>query len=197
MSPRGQGSAAPVEDPRIGRTRQAVREATLQVLATEGYAGFTLEKVAASARVARSTLYRHWPSRIELVADAVAGLNRQPDATPEVGTARQRAHVLVEHLIEAFASSKVADAMPALVEAGAHSPEVATFLHEFAASRRRALTDAIAEGVQTGELDPRLDPEMAARALAGAVMYSRFMTPEALAPEQAEELVTTVLGPAE
>ncbi|MFL6072011.1 MAG: helix-turn-helix domain-containing protein, partial [Mycobacteriales bacterium] len=58
--------------PRSARADQAIRDATRKLLAEQGYAAVTMEGVAARAEVAKTTLYRRWASKAELVADAVA-----------------------------------------------------------------------------------------------------------------------------
>jgi AcrR family transcriptional regulator len=182
-------------DPRIERTRHAVLVATLDVLGSRGYAAFTIEAVAEAARVAKSTIYRHWPTKLALIADALDTLNQQPRAEPVPGTARQTIERLVDHLASAFADSVLSSCIPALIEAAEHHPEVAAFLHGYSADRRRALVDAIRAGVDTGELPAHLDPELTALALSGAVIYCRTMTPAPLAARRARRLTRQILGP--
>ena len=55
--------------------------------------------------------------------------------------------------------------------------------------------DALVEGVRDGDFPNHLDPDLAAAALAGAVMYNRLMTATPLTPDAAESLTATVLGP--
>jgi AcrR family transcriptional regulator len=186
------------EDPRVARTRDAVRRATLLVLAERGWAGFSVEAVSDAARVARSTIYRHWPSRIALVADALDALNRQPrpDRGEVEGGAREQVEALVVHLTEAFTDSLLSGCIPALVEAAEHEPEVAEFLHAYSAARRSTLVAVLAAGIESGEIPRHIDPELASAALAGAVAYLRTMTPEPLGRDRAASLVTQVLGPA-
>ncbi len=57
-------------EPRIERTQQAVRHAALEVLGRRGYAAFTIEAVAEAARVGKTTIYRQWPTKLALIADA-------------------------------------------------------------------------------------------------------------------------------
>ena len=182
-------------DPRIERTRHAVLTATLDVLGGRGYAAFTIEAVAEAARVAKSTIYRHWPTKLALIADALETLNQQPRAEPAPGTARQTVERLVEHLASAFESSVLSSCIPALIEAAEHHHEVATFLHGYSASRRHTLVEAIRSGVDSGELPSHVDPELAALALSGAVVYCRTMTPTPLAGRRARRLTHQVLGP--
>ncbi len=55
--------------------------------------------------------------------------------------------------------------------------------------------DAIAEGVAKGEVSPSVDPELAAVALAGAIVYRRVMTAARFEPDRVSDLIDTVLGP--
>ncbi|HEX6913465.1 MAG TPA: TetR/AcrR family transcriptional regulator [Longimicrobium sp.] len=182
-------------DPRIRRTRDAVLPAALSVLADGGFAGFTMEGVAEAAGVAKSTVYRYWPTRLALLRDALEGLNRQPDAAPESGPARARIQRLLEHLAGALGDSLLSACIPALVEAAEHHPEVAEFLHQYSDRRRRALTAVIAQGIQAGELPAHLDPELAALALSGPIFYRRLMTATPLPAADVPDLVRQVLGP--
>lgn len=189
-------TASRPEDPRITRTRLAVRVATLEVLAERGYAGFTVEAVAETARVAKSTIYRHWPNRIDLIADALQTLNPQPALSAAGGSARDEIRRLITHLVDAFSDSVLSSCMPALIEAAEHHDDVASFLHTYSSVRRQTLVDAIEAGVRSGELPGHTDPEMAAVALAGPIIYRRLMTPEPFPADRIRDLLEQVLGPA-
>ena len=182
-------------DPRIERTRHAVRHATLQVLGERGYAAFTIEAVADTARVAKSTIYRHWPGKLGLIADALETLNTQPRPQLAPGTAREQIDRLLEHLASAFADSVLSACIPALIEAGEHHPEVAEFLHGYSARRRQTLVDVIQAGIDSGELPSHLDAELASLALSGPLIYCRTMTPQPFPVARTRTLVTQVLGP--
>lgn len=190
-----QSTTARSEDPRIARTRSAVRRATLEVLAERGYAGFTVEAVAETARVAKSTIYRHWPRRIDLIADALQTLNPQPALPGPGGSARDEIRQLITHLVEAFSDSVLSSCMPALIEAAEHHSDVATFLYSYSSARRQTLVDAIEAGVRSGDLPGHMDPEMAAVALAGPIIYRRLMTPHPFPADRIHDLLEQVLGP--
>lgn len=86
----------PDASPKLGRKRDHTRdpdilEAALEVLAETGYDGMTMEMVAARAKAGKATLYRRWPSKGELVIDAVACMKRggfDRDHLPDTGTLR-------------------------------------------------------------------------------------------------------------
>lgn len=58
------------EDPRITANRQAVHRATLDILATDGIPGLTVDRLAEVSGVSRSTIYRRWPDLSALVVAA-------------------------------------------------------------------------------------------------------------------------------
>lgn len=81
---------------KLGRKRDHTRdpeilEAALAILAETGYDGMTIDMVAARAKAGKATLYRRWPSKAELVLDAVACLKKadtDPARLPDTGTLR-------------------------------------------------------------------------------------------------------------
>lgn len=77
---------------KMDRTRdQEILDATLDVLAETGYDGMTIDMVAARAKAGKATLYRRWPSKPDLVLDAVACMKASSidlEALPDTGTLR-------------------------------------------------------------------------------------------------------------
>lgn len=183
-------------DPRVGHSRRVICRAALEEFAETGYAGFRMESVAARAGVGRSTLYRHWPDKAALIADALETLNVQPNPDRELvaGTARQRVELLLSHLVRALNDSPVAACIPALIQATENEPAIREFFHRYSAQRRHRLTDAIAAGVTDGQFPARVDAEAASAALSGAVFYRRLMTDDVADAEFIGALLDTVLG---
>lgn len=187
---------APAVDPRVERSRRAIRRAALDELAASGYGGFTIESVAGRAGVAKTTVYRHWGNKVELVADAMETLNEQPVSAPEgSGNDPPRTQVvrILRHLATALAEPPFSACVPALIEAAEHDPAVRTFYHEYSARRRGNLTAVIAAGVTSGDFPQTVDPEAASLSLAGALFYRRLMTDSPYPPDEVEALVATVL----
>ena len=181
-------------DPRVERSRQVVQRAALAELAERGLAGLTIEGVAARARVARTTVYRHWPTRTALVADALEVLNEQPARTPDDGAPLERVETLMYHLVDVLGDSALTGCLPALVDAASREPDVRRFLADYTTRRRQALVDALADAVAAGELPPTTDPEAAALALSGPLFYARLLTGEPPERELVPRLLRTVLG---
>ncbi|MYW00630.1 TetR family transcriptional regulator [Streptomyces sp. SID3343] len=78
--------------------------ATLEELAEVGYAGLTMERVAARARTGKAVLYRRWSDRAELAVDACR-LGRVPDDDlPDTGALRTDVIALLRHMAAKMAS---------------------------------------------------------------------------------------------
>ncbi|MFW6088807.1 MAG: TetR/AcrR family transcriptional regulator [Gemmatimonadota bacterium] len=181
-------------DPRIQRTRDAVLPAALSVLSNRGFANFTMEGVAEVSGVSKSTVYRHWPTKLSLLRDALEELNRQPDVGVEGGPARQQVERLLEHLRAALSDSVVGACIPALIEAAEHHHEVAEFLHRYSDRRRSRLTGVIRKGIEEGEFPTHIDPELAALALSGPIFYHRLVTTNPFPAVDVPRLVQQILG---
>jgi AcrR family transcriptional regulator len=181
-------------DPRIERSRQLILRAALQELGEAGYGAFTIESVAARAGVGKSTIYRHWPGKVALIADAFE-VAHQRAAPPVSGlTARQALDRLLHHVAQVVTDPVFAAPIPALIEGAERDPQLREFRHRYSELRRQSLTRLISRGIADGEFRPLADPELAAQALLGPIFYQRLLTSEPFDPDRAGALITMVLG---
>ena len=73
-------------DPRVSRTRAAVVQSAADLLIERGVAAVTIEAVVQRSGVTRSTIYRHWPTRGDIVAAAFTHLMPPSHEPPEQET---------------------------------------------------------------------------------------------------------------
>lgn len=181
-------------DPRVERSRMVILSAAVDELAVAGYGGVTIESIAARAGVGKSTIYRHWQDKLELIADAFETFHEQ--MVPQVGdlSARDAIALLLRHVAEVVVDSTFSRCIPALIEGAERDARVREFHHRYSVQRRQAIIDLIAVGIRTGEISGEVDPELATTALLGAIFYRRLMTGEPFPPERAAALVGLVLG---
>jgi TetR/AcrR family transcriptional regulator, regulator of autoinduction and epiphytic fitness len=189
----GTASGAVAEqDPRVERSRRVILEAVLEELGEVGYGPLTIEAVAARAGVGKSTIYRHWPGKLELVEDAFRTL-KAPVAVPDEGTLRERVVAVIEQVACLVEQSTYSTCMPALIDAAERDPKVRDFHSRFSAERRAVLVGLLRDAVRTGELPPTADPELLADALVGPILLRRLMLAEPVGPGIASALVDQVL----
>jgi TetR/AcrR family transcriptional regulator of autoinduction and epiphytic fitness len=183
-------------DPRVARTITVVRRAVLEQLGDVGYGALTIEAVAARSGVAKSTIYRHWNDKLALIADAFEAAHVEHVPNVATGTSRERIERLVAHVAEILVDSTFSRCIPALIEGAAQDPRLRDFHYRYSSERRKGLVGLVAEGVTAGEFASDTNPELAAVALLGAIFYYRLMCPRPFVPQQASQLVRTVLPPA-
>lgn len=83
---------------------QAILGAVLGELAETGYAGLTVEAVAARARTSRPVLHRRWPTRAELVLAALSNSPPRADQLPDTGSFRSDVIALLQWAARRFAA---------------------------------------------------------------------------------------------
>jgi AcrR family transcriptional regulator len=181
-------------DPRVERSRHVILEAALAELGEVGYGAFTIESVAARAGVGKSTIYRHWPDKLRLIADAFETFHEERGPDIAGGTPRERVERTLRHVAEVVIGSTFSTCIPALIDAAERDRDLRRFHYRFQREARRPLVALIAEGITRGDFPVDTDPELAALALLGTIFYRRLMTGETFDPQRAPDLVEAVLG---
>jgi AcrR family transcriptional regulator len=170
-----------------------ILKAAVEEMARVGYGGVTIESVAERAAVGQSTIYRHWPDKLVLMADAFETFHQQ--MVPDLAglSVLESVALLIHHVAEVVVDSTFSRCIPALIEGAERDARVREFHHGYSAERRQALVDLIGRGIEAGEVKRGVDPELATTALLGAVFYRRLMTERPFDPDDADELVGLIL----
>ena len=179
-------------DPRIERSRRVVLTAALELLGEVGYGGLTIEAVAARAGVGKSTIYRHWDGKLDLVEDAVRVL-RSDLAMPAGGPVRERVVALLQQVATTLADSTWSRCLPAIIDAAERDPAVLDLNRRFTCERRELMIGLLAEGVATGEIAAGGDLSLLAEALVGPIIVRRLLFHEPFEPEAVPRLVEQLL----
>ncbi|MFC5828114.1 TetR/AcrR family transcriptional regulator [Nonomuraea insulae] len=168
----------PELDPRIPRTRDRVRRATLDLLAERGAGGLTIEAVAQRSGVAKSTIYRHWPGLSPLILDSFKSVNPAFPERPSTGHVGEEAQIFLTELARTITQAPWAPLMVALADAAERDDELRDLLSAFITQRRAPLRDILADGVERGQLPAGTDPDFLAGVLGGALFYRRLISHE-------------------
>ncbi|MFD7875861.1 TetR/AcrR family transcriptional regulator [Streptomyces sp. NPDC059766] len=174
------------------RSAPKILDATRALLADQGYSTLTIEGVAAAAGVGKSTIYRWWPSKEALVADALAEVFRA-DEIADRGDTRAELREAVDMTIANYANEDLAASLPALAAGLLPQPELmARFRETFLRRKRENIEIALRRGIQRGDLPADLDTDLVQDLWAGTVLYRRLMIGSPLDDELAEHLVDLV-----
>jgi TetR/AcrR family transcriptional regulator of autoinduction and epiphytic fitness len=179
-------------DPRVERSRTVILSAALDLLGEAGYGGLTIEAVAARAGVGKSTVYRHWSGKLELVEDAIRTL-KAGITVPAAGSVRERLTDVLRQIAENMAASTWSACLPAIIDAAERDPEVLDVLRRIGRERRQLLLDLLIEGRATGEV-PDVDLDLLAECLVGPIVVRRLLLHETFDPGTVPTLVDQLLA---
>jgi AcrR family transcriptional regulator len=139
----------------------ALRESALALLAEVGYDRLTMDAVAARARAGKTTIYRRWQSKAELVVDALNSLKGDHNI-PDTGSLRQDLHVLASDITNA--ESHVGALTVGMVNALAHDAELRrVFREKFIAPRLAGFQTVFERAVARREMPAGHDLDLLAR----------------------------------
>jgi AcrR family transcriptional regulator len=178
--------------PRSATSTQAILDATLVLLAEQGFTGMSVDEIARRARAGKDTLYRRWPSKVALVIDAIDSLAAEQVLVPDTGELRQDLLSFVTDSIDLL-TTDFGRIVAGLVGEATRNPELAEAFHGFWASRRRAGRQLLERAMSRGELRPDTNLELGLDLVLGPVFYRLLVSGAALDRGFAGELVEQTL----
>jgi AcrR family transcriptional regulator len=179
--------------PRSASARKAIVDATLELLAEGGFQAATIEAIAARAGVGRNTIYRRWPGKEELIADALLELTAVLDVQ-EGDDVYALLLDWIRDFTRVFADPLFGRILPAVLGELQSNPTFARVYSERVVHPRYdALLELLNRARDRGELRRDADVEQIADLLAGAPFVR--LLPLGLPPvteRYAEELLETL-----
>jgi AcrR family transcriptional regulator len=185
--------------PHTGRRRNdAARDAILEATFDLIYAGdaepITIDAIAHAAGVGRQTIYRWWPSKGAVAAEAMTRRARAIIPRRDTGSLRDD---LISFLTDSFASledDRLRSALRRIASAAQHDEHVAAVLADFTAARRAALRELLERGQARGELSPGADIAMLVDMAYGVLWYRVLISHAPLDAAAAKSLATCLLA---
>jgi len=179
---------------RSSETEQVILQVTRELLVECGVQGLTIEKVAARAGVAKTTIYRRWRDKDELALAVVLDMVEQVVKLPELGDTRAELLAFVNAAVEVLGSTLMGRVMQGLVSDLATDPELAQAFRDRVVSVRDGEVERLVErGIARGDLRPDTDPETAHELLIGPVYYRLLLSGRPLNRAFAKRNVDAVL----
>jgi AcrR family transcriptional regulator len=174
-----QVSDAPVRRP--GRPRsveadKAILDAATAAFIELGWDGLTIEGVALRAGVGKTTIYRRYPTRLDLLLAAAERLADAKGPAPDTGTLRGDLFALVSAYLAMLSGTLTGRAIPAMVAATAKSPDLAAAYRTFMAQRRREAVIPLERAIGRGELTADLDLDVVLDLLVAPLFYRTFVS---------------------
>jgi AcrR family transcriptional regulator len=160
--------------PRSAQAHQAILDAAVALFVEDGFEGMSVEAVAARAGTGKTTIYRRWPSKEDLVVDAVAQVLATPPTT-DSGSVREDLRRLARELHGLMSASATGGVFPRMAaEVARRSRLGRLYGQRVIGPRRAAFAEALRRGIRRGELPPDTDVELAIDLLVGGLLLRRL-----------------------
>jgi AcrR family transcriptional regulator len=164
---------------RVRRSKEAVLQATYQLLMETGLSGVSVDEVSSRSGVAKTTIYRHWPTRTALLLEACSKIGAKFEI-PETGSLKNDLAELASSVTALLRSKNFSSVLPSVIDAAERDDQVAALHSRMHAEHIAPFFVVIERARQSGEL-PRdcLASEIVA-AVVGPLFYRRWFSREPL-----------------
>jgi AcrR family transcriptional regulator len=186
-------SDEPAEDERVRRSKQAVLTTTFQLLSESGLSGVSIDEVSRRSGVAKTTIYRHWPSRSALILDACSKLKPKAEA-PDTGNLNGDLTALALNLASRLRSARWPTVLPSIIDAAERDPELAELHSRLHSEMTTGFRKVIERGQQRKELPSNRRPTEVVAMILGPLFYRRWFSREPLDERFVKRVVEKAIG---
>ncbi|MFV0258328.1 MAG: TetR/AcrR family transcriptional regulator [Acidimicrobiales bacterium] len=181
-------------DPRVARSRARVLDAAAELLVEGGPRHVTVDSVSDRSGVAKSTMYRHWGSRAELLVDVLRS-RMPPVDTPDLAAGFEAAlRSVTRQAAATLADPEWARILPSLFVLRLQEPELAGLADASKRDRVDQLRSIIDVGVAEGLVPADLEPERVIALIVGPLMFAAFHDDVAAIVDFADDVVDRFLA---
>lgn len=173
--------------------RLAVLHAADDLLVERGFAGVTVEGIAARAGVAKQTIYRWWPSKTDILLDTLVEDASHQLVIPDKGSTVEGTRRYLRSVASFLTKDPAGKVLLALIGEAQHDPTFSlTFRQRYLGPQRVRERELLQRGITNGELPDNLDVDAALDALCGPVLY-RALTGARIPRRFIDTLITDTL----
>jgi AcrR family transcriptional regulator len=192
MMTAARGDAVAV-DGRVRRSRDRVLASAFDLLSENGVGGFSIDEVARRSGVAKTTIYRHWPSREALVLDAASQISAEV-AVPDTGSLEGDVTAILANLGHLLGTARWSSVVPSIVDVAERDPEFAAVHGTIQRGHAAPLRAVIERATGRGLIPAGTDPSGMISALIGPLYYRRWFSREPIDDQFVQMIVSNVVG---
>ena len=181
---------------RTARTRAAVLDATLAELVASGYTQTSVEAIALRAGVHKTTIYRRWRTKDQLVADALEAAAESRTEVPDTGDIDADMRTLARAVVNTLTSRDGVATVRTIVADAPGSRELEGIVRRFWATRLAHVGPVIERAIERGQLPDRTSPAELMKYVAAPLYYQLLMTAEPLTETSADRAAAAAVAAA-
>jgi AcrR family transcriptional regulator len=171
-------------------------QAVVGELIDNGYADTTVERVAARAGIAKTTIYRRWGGLDALLADLMAEYAAQEIPVPDEGNLDADLRAAARAVVASLRDLAIRAAFASMIAAAVQNPSAREVLSRFIAARTAKMTVIIGRAALRGELPPGTDAAGVIRIVTALIYYRLFIAGEPASEDIADTAAATAAAAA-
>ncbi len=180
---------------RLGGDRELeILRAAFELLGEVGYEGLRLDAIAARARTSKATLYRHWPGKAQLVADAVRACKDFPHDVPDTGDLREDLLAVLRRTAEHM-TGEDGPLLAGLLTAMRADEDLAREMRAVAAGKPDLGAEICARAVARGQLPGGCRPKLFEELCPALLFFHAFVIGEPLDEAYLTHIVDDIVLP--
>jgi AcrR family transcriptional regulator len=188
-APPSTGSGPGAVDARVRRSRDRVLTTAFELLSESGVGGFTVDEVARRSGVAKTTIYRQWPTREALVIDACSQISAEQEV-PDTGSLKGDVTAILTNIAHLLRTARWSSVLPSIVDIAERDPEFAEIHSRIQYGHAAPLREVLERATGRGELATTADRSTMIAALLGPLFYRRWFSRESID----DQFIRTIVG---
>ena len=164
--------------PRSLKSHQAILQATLKLLAEVGYERMSIDAIASCAGVGKTTIYRRYKSKADLVGDAIESL-REEVTIPDTGSLWGDIDALITTAAQITLNPLGRQTVAMIIGTASSNPEFAQiYSTKYLQPRREAFAVVIERAKNRNEIQTDVDPNLIFDTMSAMMLYALIFTPD-------------------
>ena len=198
MPTKSRSVGAPAKGPEpLRRSKEAVKMASLvaayELMTASGLSGVSVDEVSRRSGVAKTTIYRHWPSRSALLLEACMQFAPRLQG-PNTGTFKGDLTAIATAMAQRLQTGGWSSVVPSIIDAAERDQELAELQSRQHAGMMAVFGPIAARAQARGELGPNFDVSELTAAIAGPLFYRRWFSRQKLDDVFVRGVVERALG---
>lgn len=181
--------------PRSEKSHHAILKAAQEILIKDGLQGITMEGVAALAGVGKTTIYRRWKTKEDLIAEVLESISNDVEI-PDSGSTLADLQALTENLsrsVNAIYGISLPPVIKILIGIVENTQLMEVYRRHFILPRRNALIFILERGKSRGEIRSEVNTGTIVDMIVGAYFYSTVIFPNSPTSSNSLSEVVTLL----
>ncbi|MDJ0736797.1 MAG: TetR/AcrR family transcriptional regulator [Nostocaceae cyanobacterium] len=164
--------------PRSAKSHQAILKATLELLGEVGFESMSIEAISTRAGVGKTTIYRRYNSKEELVADAIESI-RQDVVIPNTGNLWSDIDQLIENAAQITSTPLGRQTVAMIINSASSNSQFAQiYWTKYLLPRRKAFAVVIERAKTRKEIQTDIDSDLVFDSMSGIMLYTLIFPPK-------------------